>query len=150
MYSRCLSEQAKAVNKEEQDNFVTLPSTVHYACPLLNPDGSYINAAAYPSAPSYEHQLAIARANAAAYNAYAAQVSAMHSFAIYGNLQRRLMRNKLRHFNSFKYQFSKHRSERTKQQPWTQLLNIYQLHQWIVSCTNTTLAPITHTPLLNG
>jgi hypothetical protein len=58
----------------------------HYTYPLLNADGSYINDAAYPGVPSYEHHLAIARANAAeqarrsaataAYNAYAAEAAA--------------------------------------------------------------------------
>lgn len=57
-----------------------------YAYPLLNPDGTYKNATLYPNAPSYEHQLALAHANAAeqarrtattaAYNYYTAQVAA--------------------------------------------------------------------------
>jgi hypothetical protein len=53
-----------------------------YAYHLLNPDGTYKNAALYPNAPSYKHQLALARANAAeqarriAYNTYAAQAAA--------------------------------------------------------------------------
>ncbi|CCX33741.1 Protein of unknown function [Pyronema omphalodes CBS 100304] len=62
-----------------------------YLYPLLNPDGTYKDAALYPGAPTYEQQLALAHANAAeqarrtaaaaVHNAYAAQAAAARTQA---------------------------------------------------------------------